>query len=176
LVAGAGTREADDGAGREAIVQPSRTPRRARGKIVAADDGRVAGGAVRAAIARPPHAPALVETDRLRRRLEDLGVGERDIVGHLFALRRKAERRAAGTGEAAAAIDERIEHDAEELVPELKRDLLAAGRSFAREERQRVGEIAAGQPEDIHEGGRQPVGPFGCPSVAVRLRIALVAV
>ena len=37
-----------------------------------------------------------------------------------IALGRKAERRAAGAGDAAAAVDERIEHEAEELAPHLE--------------------------------------------------------
>ena len=40
--------------------------------------------------------------------------------GSVLALGRKAERRAAGAGDAAAAVDERIEHQAEELVRHLE--------------------------------------------------------
>ena len=116
---------------------------------MAADHRRIADGAVAAAIAAAPHAPALLEGRRLRRRLEQLGVGERDVVGQLFALGRKAERRAAGPRDAVAAVDERIEHDAEELVGQLERRLLRAGRGFAGEQRERVAEIAAGEPEEV---------------------------
>src|SRR5262249_7678959 len=73
----------------------------------------------------------------------------------LLAVGRKAEGGTTGPRGAAPAVDEGIEHDAEELIGELKRRLLAAGRSLAREERQRVGEVAAGEPEDADEAGRQ---------------------
>src|SRR5262249_19600816 len=46
-------------------------------------------------------------------------------------------------------------NQAEELIGQLKRRLLRAGRRFARELRERVAEIDAGEPEDIHECGRQ---------------------
>ena len=53
--------------------------------------------------------------------------------GSVFALGRKAERRAAGAADAAAAIDERIEHQAEELLVSWKAPCCAAGRGFAGE-------------------------------------------
>ena len=60
------------------------------------------------------------------RRLEDLGIGERDVVRQRSSRSgAKPSAGLAGAGEAAAAVDERIEHDAEELVHELKRRLLA---------------------------------------------------
>ena len=58
-------------------------------------------------------------------------------------------------GRAAAAVDEGIEHQPEELVGHLERDLLAAGRGFAGELAQRIAEIAAGEAEDREEAGRQ---------------------
>jgi hypothetical protein len=178
------------------IVEPGGAARRARGKIVAAHHQRIAGGAVRAAITRAPHAPALLEDWRLRRRLEHLGISERDVVGQLFALRRKAERRDVGAAEPGAAVDEGIEHDAEELIRQLERTLLAAGRGFAGEQRQRIGEIGAGETEDVHEkkllsalatfrwlmlkgrGAGAPPAPVPPvpPSAAVRFRIAVVGV
>ena len=111
----------------------------------------------------------------------------------------KRERGPAGAGGAAAAIDEGIEHQPEELVGHLERDLLAAGRGFAGELAQRIAEIAAGEAEDRHEAGRQraavveevveragdvllvgaqAAGPerVGPPKMAVRFRIASVAV
>ena len=53
--------------------------------------------------------------------------------GSALALGRKAERRPAGAGHAARAIDEGIEHEAEELVGHLEAGLLAAGRGLAGE-------------------------------------------
>src|SRR6516165_3838248 len=43
----------------------------------------------------------------------------------------------------------------EELVGQLERALLRAGRRLAREQRERVGEVGAGETEDGHERGRQ---------------------
>ena len=60
-----------------------------------------------------------------------------------------------GAADAAAAIDEGIEHQVEELVGELECDLLRAGRGFAGKLVQRSGEIAAGEAEERHEGRRQ---------------------
>src|SRR5262249_30720086 len=97
-------------------------------------------------------APALLEAWRLRRLLQQLGIGEREVLGQLFALRRKSD---GATINLVPAVDERIEHDAEKLVGQLERHLLAAGRSFAREQRERVGEIGAGEAEDGRERGRQ---------------------
>src|SRR4030095_6707091 len=57
--------------------------------------------------------------------------------------------------DASAAVDERIEHDAEELGHELERALLRAGGDLAREPRQRIGEIAAGQAEYARAARRQ---------------------
>ena len=53
--------------------------------------------------------------------------------GSVFALGRKAERRPAGAGHAAAAVDEGIEHEPEEQIHHLERGLLAAGRGLAGE-------------------------------------------
>ena len=60
-----------------------------------------------------------------------------------------------GAADAAAAIDEGIEHQVEELVGELEADLLRAGRGFAGKLVQRSGEIVAGEAEERHEGRRQ---------------------
>src|SRR5262249_20387481 len=46
-------------------------------------------------------------------------------------------------------------NQSEELIGQLKRRLLRAGRRFARELRERVAEIDAGEPEDMHGRGRQ---------------------
>jgi hypothetical protein len=99
---------------------------------VAADNRRIPTGAVAPAIARAPHAPALLERLLLRGLFEELCVSERDVLGQFFARGRKADG-AATAADAAAAVDEGIEHDAEELVGELERALLRAGRSFARQ-------------------------------------------
>ena len=60
-----------------------------------------------------------------------------------------------GAADAAAPVDERIEHQVRELVGELEADLLRAGCGFARELRERIGEIAPGQAEQSREAGRQ---------------------
>src|SRR5262249_47526065 len=72
--AAAGEREAHHGARREAIVEPGGAARGARRQIVAADHGHVAGRAVAAAIARPPHAPALLEARWLGRLFQYLRI------------------------------------------------------------------------------------------------------
>jgi len=118
---------------------------------VAPHHRKIAGGAVAAAVTGAPHAPALLEGGRLGRRLEHLGVSERDVLRQFFALGRKAD--GAATIDAASAVDEGIEHDPEELVGELERALLRAGRRFAGEQRQRIGEIAAGETEEGEEVG-----------------------
>jgi hypothetical protein len=56
---------------------------------------------------------------------------------------------------AAAPIDEGIEHQIEELIGELEGDLLRAGGSFAGKLVQGCGEIVAGEAEERHEGRRQ---------------------
>ena len=99
---------------------------------MAADHGQIAVGAVAAAEARAPHRPArLIDRHRLGRRLEHRGIGKRDLRRHAFALGRKAERRMVGAADPAAAIDEGIEHQVEELVAELEADLLRAGCGLA---------------------------------------------
>src|SRR3954467_6922223 len=55
----------------------------------------------------------------------------------------------------ATSVDERIEHQVEELAPHLEAGLLRAGRGLAGELRERVAEIGAGQSEDRDEAGRQ---------------------
>ena len=55
----------------------------------------------------------------------------------------------------AASVDERIEHQVEELAPHLEAGLLRAGGGLAGERRERVAEIGAGQSEDGDEAGRQ---------------------
>jgi len=120
---------------------------------MAAVNGTIASRAVAAAIARPPHAPRLLEVGRLGRRLEDLAVRERDVVGQFLPLGRKAD--GAAVIHVASAIDERIEHDVEELIGELKASLLRPGRRFARKKRQRIGEIGAGEGEQRQERRRE---------------------
>src|SRR5262249_61337782 len=60
-----------------------------------------------------------------------------------------------GARGAAPAVDERTGQVAEDLIGEWKRRLLTAGRGLARDQRQRVGEVAAGESEDADEAGRQ---------------------
>jgi len=60
-----------------------------------------------------------------------------------------------GAANPAAAIDEGIEHHVQELVGELEGDLLRAGRGLAGKLVEGSGEIAAGQPIERHECGRQ---------------------
>jgi hypothetical protein len=55
----------------------------------------------------------------------------RDVGRHGVAFGREAERGVIGAAGAAAAIDEGIEHQVQELVAELEPDLLRAGRGFA---------------------------------------------
>jgi hypothetical protein len=124
---------------------------------VAAEHRRIAVGLVAAAIGAAPRGPARLVCLRLhRRRLEHRGIGEGDVGGQRrVALGGKAERGAARAGDAAASVDERIEHQVEELAPHLEAGLLRAGRGLAGELRERVAEIGAGQSEDGDEAGRQ---------------------
>jgi hypothetical protein len=63
-----------------------------------------------------------------------------------------------GATDSAAAIDEGIEHQVDELVAELETDLLRAGCGFARKLIQATGEIAAGGAEQRHEILAEPYG------------------
>src|SRR5262249_29317495 len=137
------------------IVEPGCAACRARGQSVASHPRRISAGTVRAAIACAPHAPALLEARRLGRRLEHLGISERDVLRQRFALRRKAERGASGARDAAAAIDEGIEHDPEELVRELEPALLWAGRGLAGKLAQRIAQARAGEIVQVREIGWQ---------------------
>src|SRR5262249_25169325 len=128
--AAAGEGKAHHRAGREAIIEPGRAARGARGKVMAADPRQVAGRAVAPPVTRAPYAPRLLEGDRLRRRFQYFGVGESDIVRQFFALRRKADR--ATAERVAAPVDEGIEHDVEELIGQLERALLSFGGYLAR--------------------------------------------
>src|SRR5262249_26192853 len=121
---------------------------------MAAAHGEIAGGAVAAAVGAAPRGPARF-IDRRRRPLQHRGVGVRDVRRHGFALGRKAERRMVGAADPAAAIDEGIEHYVQELVGELEPDFLRAGRGLAGKLVQGSDEIAAGQPIERHECGRQ---------------------
>src|SRR5215472_4398143 len=207
--AAAGEREAHHRAGREAVIEPGRAACRRGGKIVAADHRGIAAGAIAAAVARAPRAPALLEARRL---FQYLCVGEGDVVGQLCALGRKADRGAAER--VASAVNEGIEHDAEELVGELERALLRAGRGspescdsalprLAPVSRKMVTKAGGSAPPLLKNalsplatlhwlrlkaqasapgplgllGARGPLlGPTGCPSVAVRFKVASVAV
>ena len=60
-------------------------------------------------------------------------------------FRREADRAGRRRRTAAAAVDKRIEHQAQKLRHQLKRAALGAGRGFAIELGERVGQIAAGQ-------------------------------
>jgi hypothetical protein len=62
-----------------------------------------------------------------------------------------------GATDSAAAIDEGIEHQVDELVAELETDLLRAGCGFARKLIQATGEIAAGEAEQRQESRRQVI-------------------
>ena len=155
--AAAGEGEAHHRIGREAIVEAAGHAHRARGHVVAADHGEIAAGAVAAAIGAAPRRPARL-VDRwqgLLRCLEHRGIGERDLGRRVVALGRKAERGVIGTADAAASVDEGIEHQIEELVGELEADRLRAGRGFAGKLVQGAGEIVAGEAEERHEGRRQ---------------------
>ena len=153
--AGASEREAHDRTGREMIIESGRAARRARGEIVAADHREIAVGTIAAAIACAPHGPALLEGGRLRRCLEHLRVGERDVLRQRRAFRRKAERWPVDTADPGAPVDEGIEHQVQELIGELEADFLRAGGGFAGELVQGTGEITAGEAEQRQESGRQ---------------------
>jgi len=113
---------------------------------VAADHGLITARAVAAAIGTAPCGPArLIDWwQGLLRRLEHRGISERDLRRHGVALRREAERGAIGAADAAASVDEGIEHQVEELVGELEADALRAGGGFAGKLVQGVGQIVAG--------------------------------
>ena len=99
---------------------------------MAADHGKVAAGAVAAAIGAAPSCPArLVDRQGLLRYLEHGSISERDLGRHAVALGRKAERGVLRTADAAASIDEGVEHQVEELVSDLEADALGAGSGFA---------------------------------------------
>src|SRR5262245_27050604 len=154
--AGAGEREAHHSVWREAIVEAGRAACCPCREIMAADHGEIAAGAVAAAEACAPYRQArLIHRCRLGRCLEYLGIGERDVLRQVFALGRKTECRVIGAADTAAAVDEWIKHQVQELIGELEADLLRVGGSFAGQLAQRVGKIAAGEAEDSHEGGRQ---------------------
>ena len=92
---------------------------------MAAAHGEIAGGAVAAAISAAPRGPTrLIDWHGRRGRLEHRGVSERNVRRHGFALGRKAERRVIGAADPAAAIDEGIKHQVQELVGELEPDFL----------------------------------------------------
>src|ERR1700730_7356161 len=111
---------------------------------------------VRAAVARAPYAPALLEGDCLGDgRTQHLRIGERDVFGQRLAIWCERDCIAVYATNAAAPIDERIEHQPEEGCHHLKRWLLSAGRDLAREERQRTGEVAACQTKQGEEIRRQ---------------------
>src|SRR5215510_333964 len=102
---------------------------------MAADDGDIAAGAVAAAIGATPYRPArLIDRCRLGRRLQHLGIGERDVLRQVFAFGSKAKRRmVAAAADPAAPIDEGVEHHIEKLIGELECDLLRASRGLAGE-------------------------------------------
>src|SRR5262249_5437189 len=120
---------------RNPIVEARGEARGGGGEVVAAEHGRIAARLVAAAIGAAPRSPALLEDGHRRRLrlLEHLGISERDVVRQLLLLGREAERGRACPGDAAAAIDERIEHEREELVANLEGNLLDAGGGLARE-------------------------------------------
>src|SRR5262245_17591859 len=154
--AGAGEREAHHSVWREAIVEAGRAARCPCREIMAADHGEIAAGAVAAAEACAPYRQArLIDWHRRRALLEHLGIGERDVLRQVFALWRKAERRVIDAADAAAAVDERIKHQVQELIGELEANLLRVGGGFTGELAQRVGEIGAAQGKEVLEIGGQ---------------------
>src|SRR5262249_40019921 len=121
-------RETYDRIRREAIVEAGGEACGGGGEVVAAEHGPIAARLVAAAMGAAPRGPALVEGRGWHGRcLEHLRIGERDVVGQRRLLGREAERGAARAAAAAAPVDERIEHQAEELVAELEGGLLGAG-------------------------------------------------
>ena len=93
---------------------------------------------VRAAVARAPYAPALWDClgDG---RTQHLRIGERDVFGQRLAIWCERDCIAVYATNAAAPIDERIEHHRHKLVHQLERGLLRAGRHLPGKLRQRVG-------------------------------------
>ena len=90
-----------------------------------------------------PHTVQRWSKDCLRRRLEQARIGERHVGRQACLLiRRKAERPAAAC-RSAAAIDERIEHQAQELIGQIERDMLGSRRILAVQPRQRFCEAIA---------------------------------
>ena len=154
--AAAGEGKAHHRIGRQAIVEAAGHAHRARGHVVAADDGKIAAGAVAAAIGAAPCGPARLVDRRqgLLRCLEHRGIGERDLGRRAVALGRKAERGMIRAADAAASIDEGIEHQVEELVGELEADALGAGGGFAGKLVEGAGQIVAGEAEQRHEARR----------------------
>src|SRR5437660_7297134 len=92
--AAAGKRDAHHTVARKVIIEPAGKSHRRSGEVVAADHRGVAADAAAAAEGPAPGGPALLEARRLlRRSLEHLRVGERDVVRERFAFGSKAQRR-----------------------------------------------------------------------------------
>jgi hypothetical protein len=152
----AGKPEADDRVRREVIIHAGGKAVSLRADIGRAG-GRIAIGAVAAAERRAPRRPPLTEC-RLRRRLgEDRGVSQRDVRRQIVPLlRREADGTAAVCAEAACpAVDERIEHQAEELRHDLQSAAFGAGRRLAVQLRQCVEERRTGEVAEALELRRQ---------------------
>ena len=83
--------------------------------------------------------------ETLRRRLgEDRGLSERDVGRQVCLLVGREADRTTTAADIAAAIDERIEHQFEKFVRQLKHGAFGAGRRFTVELRERIAERAAG--------------------------------
>src|SRR4029077_11984571 len=105
-------------------------------------------------IGTAPYAPALLERYGLGdRRAQHLGVGKRDVLRQRLALGRERARLSKGAADTAAPIDERIEHQREELAHQLERALLRAGRGFAGKQRESIGQITARELEQSEKPG-----------------------
>jgi hypothetical protein len=144
--AAAGQRKAHDGVRADVIIHAGGKAERVRRDIVRAD-ARIAIGSVAAAICGTPGGPALIE-GRPRRRLgEDRRIGERDIGRQIILLLwRKANGAAAcGAEPALPAVDERIEHQCQELVGQLECGAFGAGAGFAIQLRQRIEQRRTGR-------------------------------
>src|SRR5262249_7399114 len=142
-------------------------------QIITAAYYGISSRAIAAAISAAPRRPSrLIDWDRRGRFLEHLGIRKRDLGWHNFPLGRQPERGVVSTTNPAAPIDERIEHQVEELVHELECDTLRAGCDFTVELIERPGQTAATQLEDGQEIGRQRASAARRRAAAARRRAA----
>jgi hypothetical protein len=144
-------RNARHGVGRKSVVHAARNAAVARAEVVAADAHRIA---VERAVSAVSGAPASIER-HLRQRLPD----ERSVRQCPLAFRlrrREGERRSVGARAIAhAVLQERIEHQGEELIHAAEAGGRCAGADLAGELRQRGRQRRSRQIEQRQEGRRR---------------------